>query len=78
MKPFLAASAAPAGQLLAVGAPTASQMRTSMSTSLEPGKRHETRNISAKMHPTAQMSMGDEYMVADSSSSGARYQRVAT
>ena len=61
-----------------VGLPRQSTMSWIMWLKLRPGKGARRPRISARMHPTAQMSTAASYMPAPQRSSGARYQRVTT
>jgi hypothetical protein len=67
-----------AGHCSGSGVPINLKMRSNSSDGLLPGNNGRPFDISAKIHPIDQMSMGVEYFFEPNNTSGARYQRVTT
>lgn len=78
LKFMAAANLKPSGQSRLSGVPITEQILNTSSISELPGNRGRKVYNSAMMQPTAQISMGAEYMVDRKRTSGARYHLVDT
>lgn len=67
------ASFIPSGQVCAVGVPITALIFINMSASLDPGNNGRNMHSSAMIAPTAQLSVGELYVVDRNNTSGARY-----